>query len=194
MKLQRLIVLLSTCGVFASLPAAISAQQTSQSAADASRKVKEQKQTPKPKVWTNDDLPTAPTVSVVGEVPEQGVQAGASGAGVAKPSGANAGDLASERDKTAAELAQAKKDLTSVKADLDLAQRTLKLDSDQYYGAPDYADDEPGKARLESDKDQVSAKQEAVDRGQKKADELQKELDALNEKLKSTPDSSQPKS
>lgn len=193
MRLRRWIVALSACSFLASLPAAISARQASQSAADAARKAKEQKQAAKAKVWTNDDLPTAPTVSVVGEAPQQGTEPGGSAAKAATPSSNNSAGLTSERDKTAAELAQAKKDLNAVKTDLDLAQRTYKLDSDQYYSAPDYADNEQGKAGLNGDKDQVSAKQQAVDAAQKKVDDLQKQLDTLNEKLKATPNASQQK-
>lgn len=196
MKLQRQIILLGACGIFATLPATISAREASQSVADAARKAKEQqKQASKPKVWTNDNLPTSATVSVVGQVPQKGTEAGATGAEAATAASADSGgDLKSDHDKAAAELATAQKDLTSVKADLDLAQRTYKLDSDQLYGSPDYANDRQGKAKLDNDKDQISTKQQAVDAAQKKVDDLQKQLDALNEKSKTTPDSSQPKS
>lgn len=194
MKLQRLTLLLGVCGLLASLPIPSLAQQTNQSAAEAARKAKEQKQAPKLKVWTNDNLPTAPTVSVVGEASQQDAVASVAGAETAAATSPdNAGNLVGIRDKVAAELAQASKNLGNAKTDLDLAQRAYKLDSEQYYGTPDYADDEQGKAKLGSDKDQVSAKQQAADAAQKKVDDLQKQLDALNAKLKSTPDSSQPK-
>ena len=195
MKLQRLVVLLSVCGFCASMPATSVAQQTSQSAADAAKKAKEQqKPAPKAKVWTNDNLPTAPTVSVVGQAPPQAAEAGLAGADVATAASSDNGRaLTSERDRATAELAQAKKVLSDVKTDLDLAQRNYKLDSNQYYSAPDYADDVQGQARLNNDKDQVFAKQQTVDAAQKKVDDLQKQLDALNGKLRSAPDSSQPK-
>jgi len=195
MNFRRVIVLLGVCGVLGTLPARSAVQQASQSAADAAKKAKEQqKQAQKPKVWTNDNLPTAPTVSVVGQAPQEAAEARAAGAEAARPAPlGNDKELSSERDRVAAELAQAKKDLSDVTTDLDLAQRTYKLDSNQYYSAPDYADDLQGQARLNNDKDQVSTKQQAVDTAQKKVDELQKRLDALNAKLKSTPDSSQPK-
>lgn len=195
MKLQRQIILLCACGIFATLPVAISAQEASQpqSVADAARKAKEQqKPTPKPKVWTNDNLPTSATVSVVGQVPPA-TKSDTDAAAAASGSPENSGDKG-DRDKTAAELADAQKDLTSVKADLDLALRTYKLDSDQFYSSPDYANDRQGQAKLDNDKDQISAKQQAADAAQKKVDDLQKQLDALNEKLKATPDPSQPKS
>lgn len=196
MKLRQLIVLFCVCGVLASLPAGSLAQQTSQSAAEAARKAKEQqKQTPKVKIWTNDNLPTSATVSVVGQVPQSGDSPKASGAeSVANEAPGNREQLTSDHDKTVAALDQAKKDLSDVKADLDLAQRTSKLDSDQFYSAPDYANDRQGQTKLDNDRDQISAKQQAVDAAQKKVDDLQKQLDVLNEKLKTAPTSSQPKS
>lgn len=190
MKRQQLIILLGVCGIVASLPATAPAQQTSQSPSDATQKAKDQqKQTPKPKVWTNDNLPAAPVVSVVGEVSRQGTGVGGSSAASLE----NNGNLTSERDKTVAALSQAKTALADAKTDLDLAQRAYRLDSDQYYGAPDYADDKQGKTRLANDQEQISSKQQAADAAQKKVDDLQKQMDTLNGKLKSTPDSSQPK-
>lgn len=192
MKLRQLIVLFCVCGVFASLPAGSSAQQTSQSAADAARKTKEQ-QKPKVKVWTNDNLPTAATVSIVGQTPQQGDSAKASGAESAiSEQSRDREQLTSDHDKAAAALDQAKKDLSDAKADLDLAQRNYKLDSDQFYSSPDYANDRQGQAKLDNDRDQISTKQQAADAAQKKVDDLQKQLDALNEKLKAIPN--QPKS
>ncbi len=74
MKAQRMAVLFGVCLFLAGLPAVAAAQQTGQSLGDAARKVKEQqKQAPKTKVvWTNDNLPTSATVSVVGQAPQQG--------------------------------------------------------------------------------------------------------------------------
>lgn len=183
MKARQITVLLSGCVLFISLPAVANAQQTSQSLADAARKVKEQqKQAPQVKtVWTNDNLPTGATVSVVGPAPQQ--------ANATQPNApaenAAPEDTDTERAKLSAELDQAKKQLESGKTDLDLAQREYKLDSDEYYAAPDYADNEPGKAKLSSDKSQVEAKQQAVDEAQKKTDQLQKEIDSLDAKPKS---------
>lgn len=194
MKLQRVIVMVGVCGVFASVPATSSAQQTSESAEAVQKGKGSPKQTPKARVWTNDNLPTSPSVSVVGETSQQGTVAGGAATEVAQSASPdNTGVLTTERDKATTQLAQAKKDLKNAKTDLDLAQRAYKLDSEQYYGTPDYAGDDQGKARLDSDKEEVSAKQQALDAAQKKVDDLQKQLDALTEKLKPTPDSSQPK-
>jgi glucose/arabinose dehydrogenase len=180
MKVQTIAVLLATGVLLAGLPAAVAAQQTNQSLADAARKAKaQQKQEPKAKiVWTNDNLPTTASVSVVGQTPQP-----ANATSEAQPS-ANSGneapeDADSERAKTSAELVDAQKQLDSAKTDLDIAQRESKLDSDQYYSTPDYASDQQGKAKVDADKSEVEAKQQAVDEAQKKVDDLQKELDSL---------------
>jgi hypothetical protein len=196
MKARRVAAFLGTCALFgglATIAGAQQTQQTSQSVADAARKAKEQqKQGAKTKVWTNDNIPTSATVSVVGQAPQAGNAANQETA--AAPAGPETPEeLTTERDNTTADLAQAQKDLASAKTDLDIAQREEKLDSDQFYGTPNYAGDQQGQAKLAADKSQVTAKQQAVDAAQKKVDDLQKQLDDLNGKLKSPADSNQPK-
>lgn len=188
MRTQRIALMFGACALFVGLPAIGHAQQTSQSLADAARKAKEQqKQAPKAKtVWTNDNLPNAPTVSVVGQTPQEAATANTNEAQANSQAATSAsGDIDSERAKISADLEQAQKQLDNLKTDLDLAQRESKLDSDQYYSGPDFASDQQGKAKLDSDKSQVEAKQQAVDQAQKKVDELQKELDSLDAKAKS---------
>jgi glucose/arabinose dehydrogenase len=182
MKVQRAALLLAIGVLLAGLPAAVAAQQTSQSLADAARKAKEQqKQAPKAKiVWTNDNLPTTASVSVVGQAAQP---ADATNTNEAQPNAKSGTEVPENADsdstKVSAELADAQKQLDSAKTDLDIAQREYKLDSDQYYSTPDYASDQQGKEKLDTDKSQVEAKQQAVDEAQKKVDELQKELDSL---------------
>jgi hypothetical protein len=139
MKAQRVVVFLGACALFGGLATFASAQQTSQSVADAARKAKEQqKQAAKAKVWTNDNIPTSATVSVVGQAPQGGNVASPPTA--AAPTTPETPDqLTTDRDNTSADLAQAQKDLASAKTDLDIAQREEKLDSDQFYGTPNYA-------------------------------------------------------
>ncbi|MFZ3244148.1 MAG: hypothetical protein WA185_03655 [Candidatus Acidiferrales bacterium] len=188
MKAQKAAVILSICAFLVGLPGIAKAQQTGQSLADAARKAKEQqKQAPKAKVvWTNDNLPTSATVSVVGQ-PQQGNAADAAQAQPAEEAGtAPTSDDANDLAKATAELADAQKDVESLKTDLDIAQREYKLDSDQYYGTPDYAADQQGQAKLDTEKSEMAAKQEALEAAQKKVDELQKKVDELNEKLKAT--------
>lgn len=186
MKAQRVVALLGTCallGGFATLAGARQTQQASQSVADAARKVKEQqKQGPKAKVvWTNDNVPTSASVSVVGQAPRT-INPAAAAEAPTTPETRE--ELATDRDKVASDLAQAQKDVASAKTDLDIAQREQKLDSDQFYGTPDYAGDRQGQTKLAADKSQVTAKQQACDAAQKRVDDLQKQLDDLNDKLK----------
>lgn len=170
MKAQKAAVMLGICAFLAGLPGIAKAQQTGQSLADAARKAKEQqKQAPKAKVvWTNDNLPTSATVSVVGQ-PQQGNAADAAQAQPAEEAGtAPTSDDANDLAKATAELADAQKDVESLKTDLDIAQREYKLDSDQYYGTPDYAADQQGQAKLDTEKSEMAAKQEALEAAQKK--------------------------
>lgn len=190
MKARKAAILL---GVFAvvslSLPAG--AQQSGQSVAQKAQKLKEQEKTaPKAKVvWTNDNLPTSSDLSIVGKVPPQenstNVSAGQTGA-VAAPS-ANVNDVAeltAKRAKLESQLGDAKDKLKSAQTDLNIAQRGYKLDSDQYYSAPDYASNQQGKAKLDADQNQITAKQTEVDDAQKKVTDLQKQIDEINDKLK----------
>jgi hypothetical protein len=190
MKARKTAILL---GLFAFVagPLPAMAQESGQSLAQKASKVREQEKTaPKAKVvWTNENLPTSGDVSIVGKVPPQAnapstsaAQAGA----VAAPSG-NANDLAEltgMRAKLESQLVDAKNKLKSAQTDLNIAQREYKLDSDQYYSAPDYASNQQGKAKLDADQNQITAKQAAVDAAQKKVTDLQKQIDEVNDKLK----------
>lgn len=184
MNIRRMAICAGMCVGAAGMASLCLAQQKTQSVAEAARKAKEQKQTTKaPVVWTNDNLPTGATVSVVGQVPpSQSAQQNAGPAGAQAV--AQSADTNADRERVAAELAAAKKTLGSAKTDLDLAQREYKLDSSQFYSAPDYSANQQGQAKLDSDKSQVDAKQQAVEAAQKKVDELQKQLDELNAKSK----------
>lgn len=189
MRVQSVAALLGMTAFLAGAPGLIAAQQTGQSLGDAARKAKEQqKQAPKAKVvWTNDNLPTSASVSVVGQLPQPESAAGASEgqAAEAASSAPDAETAASDLSKATAELADDQKTLDSAKTDLDLAQREYKLDSDQYYSTPNYGANQQAQAKLDADKNQVAAKQQAVDAIQKKVDELKKQVDSLNEKAKS---------
>lgn len=184
MNIRRMAIFAGICVSAAGMAGVSAAQQKTQSVAEAARKAAEQQKQSAPKtgvVWTNDNLPTSATVSVVGQVAAVAAQPNAS---ATDQQAADPRDADSDRDKVAAELAAAKKELASAKVDLDLAQREYKLDSDQFYSMPNYSANQQGQAKLDADKSQVSAKQQAVDAAQKKVNELQKQLDELNAKLK----------
>lgn len=177
MNIRRMSLVAGVWVCLAGVPGMAIAQQKTQSPAEAARKAKEQqKQAAKaPVVWTNDNLPTAGTVNVVGQAT----------ASMADPqSAADPVDPNPNRDEVAGDLSAAQKDLDSAKTDLDLAQREYKLDSDQFYSTPDYASNRQAQAKLDADKSQITAKQQAIDAAQKKVSDLQKQMDALNEKSK----------
>ncbi len=163
-------------------------QQDAQSSslAEAAKRAREAKKDPqKPaQVWDNDTVPKADgQISVVGEAPANAdadnsaavpaMEASANGAAAAnapaKSSGENKGALKSQ-------LADAKEKLSTVKTDLDLLERTYTLDSQMYYGKPDYSTDTDGAAKLKAEQEQIAAKQQEMDDQQKKIDELEADL------------------
>lgn len=57
-------------------------------------------------------------------------------------------DLKRESARTESQVAEERSQLESAKKDLDLLQRELFLSGQQFYGNPDYASDDKGRARL----------------------------------------------
>lgn len=174
-----------------------SSQQSSQSVAAAARKAQEkEKDAPKAKtVWTNDNIPNTPGgVSVVGPPASSSSSAAATSTEPA-PASANANalteadkeKLAPERAKALSDLEDARKQLDSVKTDLDIAQREYDLDSAQFYSTPDYSKDQQGQAKVDAEKSVIATKQQAVDAAQKKVDDLEKLLKSLGGEEKPAP-------
>jgi len=161
--------------------------QQADSIAEAARRSREQKkEQPKPaKVWDNDTMPTKPGgVNVVGpsspssdasgNQPAASAQAAAS---APEASAAKSGEKSGKDIKALqASLAAAKDQLQAVKAELDILQRKYNLDSQVYYGKPNYVADTEGAAKLADEKSQVDAKQQEVDTAQKKVSQLEEEL------------------
>ncbi|HEX4004413.1 MAG TPA: hypothetical protein VHX36_17295 [Candidatus Acidoferrales bacterium] len=165
-----------------------SSQQDSLAAA-ARRAREEKKDQPKPaKVWDNDNIPSDPgAVSVVGD----------SAQGAAAPSDQAASDQqppdqqpsadsttqappAGDKDKAAkaAALDADKKQLGSLKTDLDILQRKFALDQQMYYGKPDYSSDKAGAAALKGEQDQIDAKKQQIDDLQKEMNGMQSQVGA----------------
>lgn len=177
----------TSCAGFAAAPQ--SSQQSSQSVAEAARKTQQkEKEAPKAKtVWTNDNIPNTPGgVSVVGQPAPSSSSAEATsteptaGSANAKaPTDADKEKLAAERAKTLSDLENARKQLDSVKTDLDIAQREYNLDAAQLYSTPDYSKDQQGQAKVDAEKSAIATKQQAVDAAQKKVDDLAKLLKSL---------------
>jgi type I restriction-modification system DNA methylase subunit len=162
------------------------AQSSSASLAEAAKRAREaKKDEQKPAhVWDNDTVPKAGAqISVVGEAPA-GADTDNSAAGATADNSANGATAAKSpskaggEDKTAlkSQLADAKERLSTLKTDLDLLERTYTLDSQMYYGKPDYSSDKEGAAKLKDEQDQIAAKQQEMDDQQQKIDELEAEL------------------
>lgn len=147
------------------LPAASFAQsQDSQSVAEAARRAREQKKkSEKPaKVITEDDVkPATPATSDAPPAPG----AANAPAGTAAP-GPN-------DEKNAKQIAYLKAQIKQAQGDLDLLQRQLSLEQDNYFSKPDYVHDTAGKAKVDGIKQQVGDKQQELDSLKAKLAELE---------------------
>ena len=83
-----------------------------------------------------------------------------------------------EKARAQQELADAQAKLEDLKKDADIAERKLKLDSDMYYGKPEYSNDTAGKAALDSETADVNNKKAAVAAKEKEIQDLSKKLGA----------------
>lgn len=162
-------------------------QQQTDSIAEAARRSRElKKEQAKPaKVWDNDTMPVKPGgVNVVGpsapssDAPGNQPAASAQTTAGAPESSAARSSAKSGKDIKAlqASLAAAKDQLQLVKTELDILQRKYNLDSQMYYGKPNYAADTDGAAKLADEKSQIDAKQAEVDAAQRKVDAIETEL------------------
>ncbi|MGA7853006.1 MAG: hypothetical protein WCA15_06740 [Candidatus Acidiferrales bacterium] len=150
--------------------------------AEAAKRAREAKkdQAQPAHVWDNDTVPKASgQISVVGETPgTAGVDNSAPGAAAPADNSANAASVKTEGSSSAlkSQISDAKDKLATIKTDLDLLERTNTLDSQMYYGKPDYQSDTDGAAKLKAEQDQIAAKQQEMDDQQKKIDDLEAEL------------------
>lgn len=149
---------------------------------EAARHAREaQKTQSKPaKVWTNADLPTAGGLSITG-TPAESTARPAENA--AKPqndkgSGSEVGNASEDAAAIQAELDTAKKNLKDLQTQLDLLQRTYKLDQQMYYVNPSYSSDTAGAAKLKNEEAQIGLRQQDVAKAQKAVDDLQAKLEA----------------
>ena len=162
--------------------AAAHSQPQDDALADAARRAQAEKKTQPAakKVWTTDDIPRTPgDISVVGTVaPPPATDKAASGTPTPAVSDKAAKPAGSGRSKATiqAELDAAKLDLNTATTDLDILTRKRTLDSQSYYGKPNYASDTEGAAQLKDEQDEIDAKKQQVDDLQKKIDDLQEEL------------------
>lgn len=169
-------------------PQDVSASSTSSSLVEAARRARESKkdQATPPRVWNNDTIPKAgDEISVVGPSaasssnsatsPDNPASSGTPANG-ASAKGQDAGTSGSKsRSALESQITNAKEKLATIKTDLDILQRTYTLDSQMYYGKPDYSTDKEGAAKLKDEQDQIAAKQQEMDNQQKKIDDLEAE-------------------
>jgi len=161
--------------------------------ADAARRAQAEKKNhpAAAKVWTTDDIPKNPgEISIVGTVTPPAAAAAASSApgtpnSAAKPASSQRNQATIQGDLNAAKL-----DLNTATTDLDILTRKHVLDSQSYYGKPNYAADTQGATQLQDEQDEIDAKKQQVDDAQKKVNDLQDELSALSSDQGATSDSS----
>jgi hypothetical protein len=183
-------------GVLLALPVGVmhaqsmSGQTDNDPLAAAAKRAREAKtEASKPaRVWDNDTIPKAgQTISVVGQTTDttgdgtaatDGTNNGtvaataASGSGTA-PTTQAAANSSSDSAYVERRVANAKEKLASLRTDLDLMQRTLALDSQMYYGKPDYSNDRAGAQKLADEQSQIASKQQAIDEQEKEIADLQ---------------------
>lgn len=183
-SLWRMTALLIFLGAAAwSAPAQDASQQsTGDPVADAARKARaEQKTAPKPKkVFTNDDIPSAPPSAPPSAAPA-GTDQAAPPQGAAKQ---GAEPVTGKKEETPAVKGEAywrakfkelRARISQTEKELDVLQRELNKDEVQYYPDPQQA------LMQQHDRSDINAKRAKVDA-------KQKELDDLNQKLSDTED------
>jgi hypothetical protein len=178
---------------------------SSNSLVEAARRTREERkdQAKPPRVWTNDTIPKAgDEISVVGPATASSNNsaattdnspASANAANANNVSAKTGGAGASIGDKRSAlesQITNAKEKLATIKTDLDILQRTYTLDSQMYYGKPDYSSDKEGAAKLKDEQDQIAAKQQEMDDQQKKIDDLEAQQTKLGPSAGTEPASS----
>ena len=168
--------------VGASLPAAFSQSQDSESVAEAARRAREKKKdSAKPaKVITDDtlDVKKGEVQSAVAEEPKiPGADAANQpGNRATNPATTDAQRQAAKDEKLRKEIAAVKEQLKEALGDLDLLQRENRLDQDTYYSQPNFASDAAGKQKLDDQQHKMSGKRQEIDRLKGKLADLQRSL------------------
>jgi|SRR5271165_4900013 len=156
---------------FAALPALAQQDQSADPVADAARKTRaQQKNAPPPKkVYTNDDIPSAPQPAAAPAAKSPG--------DASQPADADTSAAGSADDKAKDPQAywrkrfqKARDDLAKAQKELDVMQRELDRNQVQYYS-------DPQKALMQQhDRSDINS-------GQAKIDAKKKEIDSLNQQL-----------
>lgn len=168
----------------------IPASGQQESLADAARRAREQKKElpPAKRVFTNDDLPAPGTaaVSVVGSVASSGGAGDTTSAegAAAQTAGGSAADVkaADKGKKSSDDEAAWRKKFSELRAkiagtekEIDIMQRELNLNRQQYYSDPNVA--------MREQYQYPSGRGGEINETVKKIDDKKKELDALKQQL-----------
>ena len=146
------------------------------------------------RVWDNDNIPKAGhEISVIGQKDEAAADGTADATTAAAANGSAAVAGASGAPDNAgkggghlhAQIDAAKEKLASLRTDLELMQRTLVLDSQMFYGKPDYSSDSEGARKLQDEQAQIAAKQQGIE-------DVEKQIADLESQLKDSPESENP--
>ena len=158
----RVLALVVLAGACASLPLLAQDSQDSQSVAEAARRARQQKQAAAAKpanVITNESLPAAPA----GEATAAAPAAAANPTDSAAPAAANgekpAAGSTEEEEKKNAEIERLKKQIKEKEESVNLAQRELTLEQDNYYSKVDFQHDTEGKQKLDDMRSDLATKQ-----------------------------------
>jgi hypothetical protein len=81
-----------------------------------------------------------------------------------------------EQSQLQSAVQEAQDKISDLKKDVDIAQRKFSLDSDMYYGKPDYAADRDGKKALDNEQANLKDKQDQLQQAEKELAELQAKL------------------
>lgn len=197
MRIAQL-VLARVLGIFLLLPAgaafaqsaaapapAAQSPSSSDTLAAAAKRAREDKpdQAKTARVWDNDNIPKAGhAISVIGQKDEAAADGTADAAAGASSAPENAGKGGGHLH---AQVDAAKEKLASLRTDLELMQRTLVLDSQQYYGKPDYSNDSEGARKLQDEQAQIAAKQQSIE-------DVEKQIADLESRLNDSPESENP--
>ncbi|HXW62890.1 MAG TPA: hypothetical protein VEJ45_09835 [Candidatus Acidoferrales bacterium] len=158
-----------------------SSSNEQESLADVARRAQAQKKNPPQaaKVWDNDNIPTTNgNISVVGQAGQPEGEPASSTPPASSPR-TDGPATAEQKAAIQADLKQAKAQLESLKADLDIAQRKYALDEQTYSSNPNYVD-KTGAQALDDEKEQIAAKQQEIADMQRKVDDLQAQVEAAN--------------
>jgi hypothetical protein len=161
----RSLAFVGLAGVLLALPLRAQDSQTD-SVADAARRARAQKKSAaKPAtVITDDTLKPAPAAPATNDA----ASATSTDAGAAQASAAAQAQAAAdaqspeEQEQKKAEMEALKQEVAAKQADLEIAQRQLTLDNDNYYGKPDYQNDRSGAAKIAAEQADVNQKKDEL--------------------------------